>query len=328
MKVGLIGSVMSSYLTLSKLIEYGFDIIGVWGYEPETIENVSGYCSLREISERHNIPYYPFQKINEDIIKFQILSSSLDILFVVGLSQLVDKDIIKIPRIGCVGFHPTQLPEGRGRAPLAWLVLEKKDGAATFFKIGDGTDNGDIYAQEPFRVNFEDDAKSVALKIRNAIVTVLDGWLPKLKEGIINAVEQDNEKSTYYARRAPLDGCINWYDSAFSIDRLIKASAPPHPGAFTFYDDFKLLVLKSKIYTDKAPKGVIGRVVGFSRDNRPIIQTGDGFVELCEYQMRDYDNSIINQEIVVGSRLGYYEQYELFKLRNELKKIKNKLNIQ
>lgn len=73
-------------------------------------------------------------KINSNDIKEQIRKSSVDILFVVGLSQLIDEDIIRMPRFGCVGFHPTKLPKGRGRAPMAWLILDRGEGAATFLK--------------------------------------------------------------------------------------------------------------------------------------------------------------------------------------------------
>ena len=158
MRVGVIGSVGSSLLTLQKLVEYSFNIVGVWGYEPHSTLNVSGYCSMRKLAEDNKISYYPFVKINSNDIKEQIRKSSVDILFVVGLSQLIDEDIIRMPRFGCVGFHPTKLPKGRGRAPMAWLILDRGEGAATFFKIDTKADEGDIFVQEPFCIDDKDDA--------------------------------------------------------------------------------------------------------------------------------------------------------------------------
>ena len=61
-----------------------------------------------------------------------------DLLFVTGLSQIVKPPLLNLPRIGCIGFHPTWLPKGRGRAPLGWLVLDGVPGAATFFLDGRG----------------------------------------------------------------------------------------------------------------------------------------------------------------------------------------------
>lgn len=328
MKVGLIGSVGSSLLTLQKLYEYNFDIVGVWGYEPESIQNVSGFCSLRSFSEEQGLSYFPFVKINDEKHKQEIKDVAPDLLFIVGLSQLVDQDIIDTPKYGCVGFHPTKLPRGRGRAPLAWLVLKETEGAATFFKIQEGTDCGEIYVQETFQLTEDDDAASVGKKLNKCILSALDKWLPSLKEEQRQPIgcPQDESKATYYARRAPLDGYLEWGKDAYNLDRIVKAAAKPHPGAYSFYDDFRVIIWKSHYHKDGFPIGVIGRVVDFV-DNHPVVQTGNGFLEIEVYEMKDYQDSVVEKQLVVGSRLGYYDQYEIFKLRNEIKEIKKLINL-
>lgn len=325
MKVGLVGSVGSSLITLQKLMEHQFDVVGVWGYEPESILNVSGYCSLRQMAEEHNLPFYPFIQINSEETKRQILSANMDILFVVGLSQLVSIEIIEAPKYGCVGFHPTRLPKGRGRAPLAWLVMNEKEGAATFFKIDETADAGMIYVQEPFVITPADDAFCVANKVKMSMSIALDRWLPVLSQGIIEGTPQDEAIATYYARRAPLDGCINWFDEAYHIDRLIKASSHPHPGAFSFYGDNKVFIWKACYYSFGFARGVIGRVVEIKNEN-PVVQAKNGFVELLDYQIVNIDNNKVEKSLIVGSRLGYYDQYEIFKLRNEIKWVKEQIN--
>jgi methionyl-tRNA formyltransferase len=64
----------------------------------------------------------------------------------------------------------------------------------------------------------------------------------------LKGIPQDGKAATFYARRAPLDGCIDWSNTAKDIDRLIKASTSPHPGAFSFYGNNKVLVWKSNYY--------------------------------------------------------------------------------
>lgn len=324
MRVGLIGSVGSSLLTLQKLVEHSFDVVGVWGYEPHSTLNVSGYCSMRRFAEDNRLSYYPFIKVNSNDIKKQIRYASVDVLFVVGLSQLVDEDIIGLPRLGCVGFHPTRLPKGRGRAPMAWLILDKGEGAATFFKIGTNADEGDIFVQEPFPVEVDDDVASIDIKLKEAMVRALDRWLPSLSSVGLKGIPQDGNAATFYARRAPLDGCIDWSNTAKDIDRLIKASTSPHPGAFSFYGNNKVLIWKSDYYDSGYAKGVIGRVVSFNNGN-PVVQTAEGYVELVKYNMIDYLNRLVDEHLVVGSRLGYYDQYEIFRLRNEMEMIKQEL---
>jgi methionyl-tRNA formyltransferase len=123
-----------------------------------------------------------------------------------------------------------------------------------------------------------------------------------------------------------LDGCIDWSNTAKDIDRLIKASTSPHPGAFSFYGNNKVLVWKSNYYASGYAKGVIGRVVNFNNDN-PVVQTADGYVELVKYNMVDYLDRPVDEHLVVGSRLGYYDQYEIFRLRNEIEMIKQDLTL-
>lgn len=321
MRVGLVGSVSSSLLTLRKLVEYYFDIVGVWGYEPVSTHNVSDYCSLREFSEEQGLPFHPFVKINDARTKQEIKDVNPELLFVVGLSQLIDNDIIELPKYGCVGFHPTKLPKGRGRAPLAWLILKENEGAATFFKIEGGADCGDIFVQETYIVGDNDDATSIAEKIRACILKALDKWLPVLKEVGPVGVKQDEAQATYYARRAPLDGFIDWFRPAKEIHKLIRATSRPFPGAYTFYDDYKVVIWKSCYYHTGFPLGVIGRVVE-SKDGHPVVQTGNGYIELLEYEIQDIHETKTDKNVVVGSRLGYYEQFEIFKLRNDIKDIK------
>lgn len=323
MRVGLIGSVGSSLLTLQKLVEHSFNIVGVWGYEPHSTLNVSDYCSMRRFAEDNHLSYTPFIKVNSNDVKEQIRSAAIDVLFVVGVSQLVDEDIIRLPRLGCVGFHPTKLPKGRGRAPMAWLILDKGEGAATFFKIDTTADKGDILVQEPFFIEDGDDATSIGIKLKDAMVRALDRWLPSLSSVGLKGIPQDENAATFYARRAPLDGCIDWSNKAKDIDRLIKASTLPHPGAFSFYGNNKVQIWKSNYYASGYARGVIGRVVDFN--NNPVIQTGDGYLEIVKYNMVDYLDRSVDEHLVIGSRLGYYDQYEIFRLRNEIEMIKQEI---
>lgn len=332
MRIGLIGGVSSTETVLEKLLEHNMNIVAVWGYEPESSKNVSGYVNMKDLANTNNICYFPFSKVNDQNVKQQLTDNDIDLLFIVGLSQLVDKDIIDSSKYGCVGFHPTKLPKGRGRAPLAWLVLSENEGAATFFKINEGTDSGPIYAQASFQIEEYDDAKSLESKILKSIKQALDKWLPLLKNNRLECVPQTEEEATYYAKRTPVDGCINWNDDAKTIDKLIKASTLPHPGAYTFLADFKILIWKSRIVKNQQPKGVIGRIVSFENSN-PIVQTKDGYLELVSYQVFDYEENLMDKKLNLGNRLGYYDELEIYKLRNEivllkkeLKTILNKIN--
>lgn len=317
MRVGLIGAVNSTRVTLEALIKHQFDIGLVMGYEPKNAMNVSGHSDLSAISHQHNLPYKGFNKINDHLA--DVHDAELDVLFVVGLSQLVSDDIIKSPKIGVVGFHPTDLPKGRGRAPIAWLVTNREIGAANFFLINEVADSGPIFVKERFAVTAEDDAASVEAKMLDAMVVALNRWLPELKAGKWDPVEQDHSQATEYGVRKPDDGLLDFAADAASLDRLIKAAAPPHPCAFTYHKHKQFLVMGSRVETGFNIQGCVGRVLKVESEEF-LVQTGDGLIWLKPVQGQ--------ANVRVGERLGYLPQIEIHNLYQQLKYIKQHLGIE
>ena len=125
MKVVVIGSVASTERVISKLSEHSINIQLVMGFEPEKTVNVSGWVNLREQARSENIPFCGYRNINAPEHIEDIRRIAPDWIFAVGFSQLVCPEILDIPKCGVIGYHPTELPRGRGRAPLAWLVLNE-----------------------------------------------------------------------------------------------------------------------------------------------------------------------------------------------------------
>ncbi|WP_136415565.1 formyltransferase family protein [Herbaspirillum sp. ST 5-3] len=324
MKLALIGAVNSSLLTLQKLLQHGMAPHRVYGYEPEDVSQVSGYASLRAPSMESGVAYTPFRKINAH--EEEIAAAGYDLIFVVGLSQLVSEAIIASARLGCIGFHPTCLPKGRGRAPIAWLVLEESVGASTLFLIDHEADAGPIFRQVPFAILPDDDAGTVEKKALQALATALDEWLPALKRGEWDPVPQDDRLVTEYGRRAPEDGRIDWHRDAQEIDRLVKASTRPHPGAFTFTGARRLFVWQSAIETGLAIKGVVGRILKMTSDRRALVQTGNGLLWINDYSF-EHDAGRQETGLRVGMRLGYCPETEIHALRRELDLIKGRLGL-
>ena len=264
MRVAIAGAVRSSRRVLAALLEHGLDVVGVFGHMPADLARVSGHVSLEPLAREGGVPFHPFRHINDELETIRALAP--DLLFVVGLSQLVSREIIDIPRHGCVGFHPTRLPERRGRAPIAWLVLEQADGAANFFRLGDGADDGPIYASAPFEVTAADDAEDISGKIGEAIDRALAEWLPRLAAGDLSATEQDASLATWRGRRGPEDGLIDWHADAETVVRLVRASARPHPGAFTHVEDTRLIVWRASVVPAPRTLGVVGRILELDGD--------------------------------------------------------------
>lgn len=314
MKVALIGGVSSTLTALKMLNKYGFQSVKVYGYEPLNSSNVSGYRNLREKALLCGYSYKGFDKIN--IHASEIKSAEYDYIFIVGLSQLVSNEIILSAKIGCIGFHPTKLPKGRGRAPIAWLILEENEGAATFFQIqpDQDADAGPILAQSSFNVDREcDTAATIEKKILDNIVIALDELLPRLLVGDWVVKEQDNYLSSEYGIRKPNDGFIDWRSDSEKIEKHIRSAMSPHPGAFAFigYDVFEVQLSSKKDLPNI--KGVVGRVLKKNGSDY-LIQTGNG----CLWIETNY-------ELKVGSQLGVYGPYELYLLNKRVKALEDEV---
>ncbi len=315
-KVGVIGAVNSTAVTIKSLSEHGFDIVGVLGHEPIKRSMVSGWYDLRKLSVKLSIPFLGFQKINEKENKSWMKEKRPEVIFAVGFSQILDDAWLKISTLGCIGFHPTRLPKGRGRAPLAWLVLEERKGAATFFLMGKGADDGPIFIQEPFDLEAEDDAKTVQEKIHKSMKIALKKWLPSLMKGIWNPIGQSELDAAYYSYRGPTDSCIDWNQSSNVIDRLIKATTKPYPGAYTFFQGKKLYVWKSKCENTYQIKGVVGRVLLSDEEKGLLVQCGNGLLWIIEYSSED------SLRPKVSNKLGFNTQEEIYKIWSFLNQTK------
>ena len=311
LRIVLAGSVGSSRLTLQALVRHRANVVGVLELQPEDPAAISGFAPLHDVAAEAGVSCVGFRKLNEPAIVEQVRAWEPDLLFVVGLSQLVKAELLAVPKLACVGFHPTLLPRGRGRAPVAWLVLDATPGAANFFVMDEGADSGPILVQEPFDVAPTDDAARVTESLERAIDRALDRWLPKLLAGEWNPQPQDESLATYHGKRAPEDGWIDWSKSAREIDALIRAAGRPHPGAFTFLKDRKLMVWRAELDTTTPFRGVIGRVLLTDARRGALVQTGDGLLWLTEVAAAEGDSL----KLAVGQRLGYVVEDELCQLK-------------
>lgn len=316
MKVAVVGGVVSTELLVQALVHHKVGEIAVWGYEPKDTSLVSGWRDLRRLSDELGLPFEGFRKVTECEASLRIFVP--DILFVVGLSQIVPPTMLNVATKANIGFHPTALPRGRGRAALAWLILQGENGAATFFELRDGVDDGPVFVQEHFDVVEDDVTADVEAKLLEAERIALDRWLPQLAQGDLTAQEQDQCAATWYGRRTPEDGWLDWQARRDDLLRLIRASAPPHPGAFTFCQNHKILVLKANA-SDRRETGVPGRILAVHADGAFEVQAGGGIMYVTEWQ------SGTGWTPRVGALLGYYAEAEIFDLRTRLAQLEQKV---
>lgn len=298
MKSVLIGSVGSSKEMLEAMIDVGFPITCVFSLDEEYAGNVSGYQPVHELAEANGIQYKKFKKIN-DLENVELIQRiEPDYIFVIGLSQLVKKEIIDSAKIGVVGFHPTALPKMRGRAANVWQVLlGVHDAKVSLFFIDEGTDSGDILGQEPYVIEDSDYAEDVGKKIDEAAAKLSRRVLKQIMDGTIKPVKQNEEDATYLLRRAPEDGLIDWNQSVSDIHRLVRAVSRPFPGAFGMYDGkHQFIIWRAEMIENKKYIGMNGQIAEITNDHIDVV-CKDGLLRATDYENVD------GVKIFVGHKL-------------------------
>ena len=154
---------------------------------------------LHDIAEAHGIPFKKFRKIgSEDNVQL-IKEIAPDYIFVIGLSQLINKDILNCAKIGVVGFHPTPLPKFRGRAAMVWQVLlGVHETKCSLFMIDEGVDSGDILGQEEYVIEDTDYASDVSRKLGEALSRLMPKVLGKILNGNLELVKQRKKMLLIY----------------------------------------------------------------------------------------------------------------------------------
>jgi methionyl-tRNA formyltransferase len=283
---------------LEEMIKAKFPINMVFSLDEQYSKNVSGYRPIHEIAESHRIPYMKFHKISDEKNIEIIKEIQPDYIFVIGLSQLVDKRILDIASKGTIGFHPTPLPKYRGRAAVVWQVLlGVRKTKCTLFMLDEGMDSGDILGQEEYIIEDTDYAKDVESKLCDALRRLSERILPGLMEDTIIPQKQNEDEATYLLIRRPEDGLINWNEPVEKIHRLIRAVSHPYPGAFGMYDGMhKIIIWRAEIIENKNIIGIPGQICRIAENSFDVLGV-DGIIRITDYENEN------NIKMYVGHKL-------------------------
>jgi len=300
MKIAFIGGVKFSYELLSTILSHGWNVSVVFSYEDSKKKYYSDIDSFTELTKKYGIKHVQVNNINDDE-NIQILKEiEPDLILVMGWSQLLENEIIKIPKLGVIGSHPTELPKYRGRAPLTWTIIKNlKESALTFFYIDEGIDDGDILDQRKFNISDEDDANSLYEKMTTLGKEMLLDNLVILKDNKAIRKKQDpNQFIENWPKRTIEDGKINWNNSSEEIHRLIRATTHPYPGAFTKFKNEKLIIWKSQFFNDAdSNPGILKEV----NDDNILVGTGNGTLKILK---ASYQNKYELREIFSSTDIG------------------------
>jgi methionyl-tRNA formyltransferase len=264
---------------LNALIHAGIKVDLVVTHQDDPNENV-WFGSVAKLCSDRNIPFITpsANELGELVYKIQALSP--DYIFSFYYRFMIPQTILACANIAALNMHGSLLPKYRGRAPVNWAILHgETETGATLHVMEVKPDAGDIVGQAAVTIDPDETATDVFTKVSQAAVTVIQQVLPSLLKGEVPRKPNELKKGSYFGGRKPADGQIHWDQTAKQVHDLVRAVAPPYPGAFADYQGNRMIIARTNLkgpFPANLELGVCGvqvvdnRVFGICGDHKAV----------------------------------------------------------
>jgi UDP-4-amino-4-deoxy-L-arabinose formyltransferase/UDP-glucuronic acid dehydrogenase (UDP-4-keto-hexauronic acid decarboxylating) len=255
----------------------GFDIQAIFTYTDDPQETI-WFDSVADLALEFNIPVYAPDNINHPLWVEKIRALRPDFLFSFYYRDIIQQPILDIPTRGCLNLHGSLLPKYRGRAPVNWVLINgEQETGVTLHYMTDKADAGDIVCQRRVAISHDATALELNRKLVKAAREMLDACLPLLQAGKAPRLPQNHGEASYFGRRHPADGEIDWQKTSQDIHNLVRAVTRPYPGAFTYRGQKRLILWKTSPVESPGVAKPPGTVLSA---NPLVIACGQGALEV------------------------------------------------
>lgn len=226
-------------------------------------QGIIDYC------EDSGIPIYAGKPNNSSAIEFY-KKFNIDVIISVNYLFIIEPELIEHSNVLTFNLHGSLLPKYRGRTPHVWSIINnEKECGITAHKIDAGCDTGDIIKQVIVPIEENDTGAHILHKYAELYYPIIESVLEDVSSNNLKYTSQNNDLATYYGKRTPEDGRIDWNWEKERIRNWIRAQATPYPGAFT-------ILHGSKIIIDKVSFSDFGYT--FELENGSILQTSPNLI--------------------------------------------------
>lgn len=236
MKIVFMGTPDFAVGALEAVVAAGHEVAAVVT-QPDKAKGRSGqmqFPPVKECALRHNIPVLQPVKIKAPESVEELRKYEADIFVVAAFGQILSKEILTMPRLGCVNVHASLLPKYRGASPINWCIINgEKETGVTIMQMDEGLDTGDILTSVSVKIEDDETAESLFEKLSKAGAKLLVDTLPKLERGEITPVKQNDAESSHTKIMSKSLGKIDWSKSAVEIERLVRG-LNSWPSAYTY----------------------------------------------------------------------------------------------
>lgn len=214
-------------------------------------QEVIWFESVAQLAKDYGIPVVYSSSISEDDLTSRIEKLAPDFIFSFYYRYMLSNDILRLAKYGCYNMHGSLLPKYRGRVPVNWAVLHgETQTGATLHVMTEKPDQGAIVGQKSVPILPNDTAGVVMQKVTVVAECCLEEVIMPLLEGKAVHQIQDLSQGSYFSGRTFEDGAIDWQLSASQVHNLVRAVAPPYPGAFFDIGTYRVRVFRTRVLND------------------------------------------------------------------------------
>jgi methionyl-tRNA formyltransferase len=257
------------------LLAHGIDVALVVTHQDDPNENI-WFDSVQRLAAERGIPVVTPDRPDPEILRPLLQQAAPDFIFSFYYRHMIPVELLEMAPRGAFNMHGSLLPHYRGRVPVNWAVLHgEKEAGATLHEMVAKPDAGRLAGQQAVPILPDDTAFAVFNKVTVAAEICLDRCLPGLLDGSLVLQEQNLAAGSYFGGRKPEDGRIDWRQPAQAIHNLVRAVAPPYPGAFADLPAGRLIIEKTLLAQTPARSAGCGLYV---EDSELRLDTTDGRV--------------------------------------------------
>ncbi len=260
-KVIFMGTPDFSVPVLTRIIEEGYEVIAVVTQPDRPVgrKKILTPTPVKVEAEKHGIPVYQPEKIRDEVELAKILALQPDLVVTAAFGQILPNELLEAPKLGCINVHASLLPELRGGAPIHYAILQgKKKTGITIMYMAEKLDAGDILAQAEVTIEEEDNVGTLFDKLSQIGADLLADTLPKLINGELTPIKQDEAKATFASNIKRSDEKIDWTKTGEEIYNHVRA-LNPWPVSYTLLEGKVMKIWQTKKVTGfkKAESGTI-----------------------------------------------------------------------
>ena len=310
-RIGWMSHHVEGIKPLKTVLAAGFPVQAIITLQDDLMAKKSGAADFASIAAEYDVLLHHVRNANDPATVELLNGLNLDVLFVIGWSQILHPPALRSAKFGCFGAHASLLPANRGSAPINWALIKgEAQTGNTLMRLSEGVDAGDIVDQKPIPISPFDNVATLYDRVAETNCEMILELLKDMAEGSpLRARRQSDDGSPLLPRRRPEHGLLDWAQPARKVYDFVRALTRPYPGAFSGANGTRTIIWRSALLPVTGRLAEPGTVLGQMVSDRPdacglVVACSEGAVVLLEIE--DADGKVWSERELAQSDISIF----------------------